>query len=117
MAKADLSRPSDELLSPPTSTRISSNPDPPSITSNQLLSIFMSQNEAVNATCGLNKNHSFSLLEIDDLENRVVCVDRKLRVAGFRHAPEVLNSYHVIPLEKMKHLQQRCSFFCADEKN
>ena len=53
-----------------------------------------------------------SLLEIDDLENRVCCVNRKLTIAGFSHMNEVFSSFYVIPLQRIKNNSDgtACSF-------
>ena len=99
MAKTDPSLSSDKIHSPPASVRIFSNPASPSITSTQRLNVSMSRQKPADATCcNSSTKRSHSLFEIDNLEDRVICVDRKLMVTGFNYEPGVFDSYRVIHL-------------------
>ena len=72
--------------------------NPSLVNSNQHSNLSMSQDKSMDVIYDSNSMHSFSLLEIGDLENRVLCVNRKLRVTGFKHKAEFFNSYYVVPL-------------------
>ena len=67
-------------------------------TSIQHSNLSMSQDKSLDTVHDSSIRHSFSLKQIVDIENRVICVDRKLRVAGSKHQPEDLNSYYLISL-------------------
>ena len=82
---------------PSKSARTSNKSNPSLVNSNQHSNLSMSQDKSMDVIYDSNSIHSFSLLEIGDLENRVLCVDRKLRVAGFKHEAEFFNSYYVVP--------------------
>ena len=77
------------------SARICNKPNLPSSASIQYSNLSTSQNNSMDAICDSKRNHCFSLIEIDNLENRVLCVDRKLMIADFSYDPEIFNSYYV----------------------
>ena len=87
---------------PPANERVSNNPKPPSTSSNQNSNIFMSQKRPMGIENISNRKHPHSLLEVDDLVNRVVCVNRKLTIVGSSHEAEAFSTYYANSLERDK---------------